>query len=241
MLFERGHGELTHPRRAQRPLRLTLRRAAAGRFVAASKGRRRVRVAVQRGRDGRGSLTLTSGRVFHTPRACHALPASVARETPPLWLHSRLVIGDGRARVRVPLSHHLRCARDARGNVNRLTHVRYRRHPLRSGLALTVGGPRRVQPGTSVRYVARVRNRRRDGDRVVSSLWDVAVNGGTRTKEIRELRAGRTRTVTFTRRVPRTARGRFCARVGVSAPGARPAGAGVCSRVQAARPPRSTG
>jgi hypothetical protein len=241
VLFEPGHGELTHPRRAARPLRLRLRRAGAGRFVAASEGRRRLRVAIQRGPRGLASLTLSSGRVFHTPRACHALPASVARRMPPLWLHSRVVIGDGRARVRVPMSHHVRCARDARGNVNRLEHVRYRRHPLRSGLALTVRGPRRVQAGTTARYVARVRNRRRDGGRMASSLWGVTVNAGARTTQIRELRRGRMRTVAFSVRVPPTARGRFCAQAIATAPGARAARAGVCARVQAARPPRVTG
>jgi hypothetical protein len=51
---------------------------------------------------------------------------------------------------------------------------------------------RRVQPGTRVRYVARVRKRRRaGGDRLLSSLWDgrltgiLHTTGATRPRRIR--------------------------------------------------------
>jgi hypothetical protein len=200
-----------------------------------------VRVAVRRHPNGRVSLTLTSARVHHTPHACHALPASVALQSPPLWLHTRLVISDGRMRRRVSLSHHVRCRRGARGNVDRLEYVRYRDYRPRGGLAVTLRGPRSVRPGTKATYVARVHNRRRAKDRMVSSLWDVTLTEGTRTKRIRELRRGRTRRVTFTVRVPRSTRGRFCAVAVGGAGGTRPASDRVCSRVRAAGAPRVTG
>jgi hypothetical protein len=252
LLFEPGHGELTHPTRAQRPLKLRLSRVAAGRFAATTKGRRKVRLTVRRGPNRRASLTLLGARVFHTPAACLALPASVALESPPLWLQTRLVISDGRNRWPVRLSHHLRCRRDARGNVHRLEYVRHRRHRLRRGLAVTLRGPSSVRPGATARYVARVHNRRRTGDRIASSLWDVTLTGGRRTERIRELRRGRTRSFAFTVRVPRSAatagapgtrRGRFCVAVGAGAPGVRADGARVCSRVRAAtaRAPGVTG
>ena len=106
LLFEaRGHGELTRPHgsRAARPLKLRLRRAAAGRFTAATTGRRSVRIALRRvGRRERTRLTLRIGAAaFRAPRACHALPASIATDTQPLHLESRLVISDGRTRHRI--------------------------------------------------------------------------------------------------------------------------------------------
>ena len=107
----------------------------------------------------------------------------------------------------------MRCRRDARGNIHRLEYVHPRRHPLRPGLAVSLHAPPRVQPGTTVRYIARVHNRRRGSRRLLSSLWDITLNaytlnGHDRTMRIRELRRGRSRRVTFTRRVPRGARGR---------------------------------
>ena len=257
LLFERrGHGELTraHGERAFRPVALRLRRAARGGVTGTATGRRSVRMALRRtGRRGRARLTATIGAAaFRAPRACHALPASVALDTAPLLLESRLVISDGRTRHRIRVERHLRCARDARGNVDRLVPVRYRSSPARPGLAVSLRGPSRVQPGTTARYVARVRNRRRGGDRLRSSLWNVTLHGRGPTKRIEELRRGRTRTFSFAVTVPRSAgsarvgstpRGRFCVGVGASSPGARTEGARVCSRVRAAgvRPLRFTG
>jgi hypothetical protein len=258
LLFERrGHGELTraHGDRASRPVVLRLRRAARGGVTATTTGRRgSVRIALRRtGRRGRARLTGRIGAaVFRAPRACHALPASVALDTAPLQLESRLVISDGRTRHHIRVERHLRCARDARGNIHRLVPVRYRSYRARPGLAVSLRGPSRVQPGTTARYVARVRNRRRGRDRLRSSLYDVTLHGRGPRKRINELRRGRTRTFTFTVRVPRSAgtarvgstpRGRFCVGVGASAPGARTEGARVCSRVRAAAapPPRVTG
>jgi hypothetical protein len=242
LLFDRrGRGELTRPhgRRAPRPLKLTLRRAARGRFTGATTGRRSARVTLRRtGRRGRARLTLNvAAASFRAPRACHALPASVAIDTPPLYLDTRLVIGHGRVRHRLRLEQHVRCVRDRRGNVHRLVRVREPSYPSRPGLTVSLHGPRRVQPGAVVRYVARLHNRRRGRNRMRSSLWDVALKHATRTTRIRELRRGRTRSVTFTRRVPRTTtRSRLCVSVVATAAGARAANARSCAAVAAAPP-----
>jgi hypothetical protein len=256
LLFEpRGRGELTRPRGSRAP-RLKLRRTGPGRFSAAARsGRPRARIVLRRIGRRRALLTLTAGaRAFRAPRACHALPASVALETPRLELETRLVIRNGRARRRIVVPHHMRCRRDAAGNIDRLVYIRNRPHRLRPGLAVTLRGPRRVRPGTTARYVVRVHNRRRRGDdRLVSSLWDVTLTGGGRTtrtrrlrsgpsRRIRELRAGRTRRLAFTIRVPRAAHGRLCADAVAAAPGARADRARACSLVQAARgAPKVTG
>ena len=251
LLFERrGHGELTraYGGRVPRPLKLRLKRAAAGRFTAATTGRRSVRIALRRvRRHGRTRLALEVGAAaFRGPRACHGLPASVAIDTPPLHLETLLTISDGRTRHRIVLKHHVRCLRDARGNIDRLVRVRPRRHPLRRGLAVSLYGPRHVRPGTTARFVAHVRNRRRGSRRLLSSLWDITLdahtrNGHGRTARIHELRRGRSRRVTFTRPVPRGARGRFCAVVVATAPATRGVHARACAPVRAARARTATG
>jgi hypothetical protein len=245
LLERRGHGELTRPRggRAGRPLKLRLRRAGPGRYAAARAGRRSVRIALRRaGRRGRARLTLRIGAAaFRAPRACHALPASVALDTPPLHLESRLVISDGRSRYRVLLEHPVRCMRDARGNISSLVYVRNRPHRLRPGLDVTLQGPSRVERGGTARYVARVHNRRRGTRRLLSSLWDVTLRSRTSTRRIRELRRGRSSSLVFTRRVPRNARRRVCIKVVGTAAGARAASAAICAAVRGARPPGVTG
>lgn len=95
--------------------------------------------------------------------------------------------------------------------------------------------------GTVVRYVARLRNQRRGRERLASSLWDVTLNNGTRTTRIRELRRGRARSVSFSRRVPRTTRSRFCVHVVATAAGTRAADARVCVAVRPARASPVTG
>ncbi len=253
LLFERrGRGELTRPRGGRGPRPLTLRRTGPGRFSAAAKsGRPRARIVVHRLARRRASLTLTAGAAaFRAPRACHALPARVAIDTPPLELQTRLLISDGQRRQPIVLHHPMRCRRDTRGNVSSLVYIHNRRHRLRRGLAVTLRGPRRVRAGTTARYLARVHNRRRRGDRLLSSLWDVTLSTGGRTtrtrrvragrsRRIRELRAGRSRGLSFTIRVPRAARGRLCTHAVAGAPGARAARGGVCSRIQAAGGPAS--
>jgi hypothetical protein len=92
-----------------------------------------------------------------------------------------------------------------------------------------------------VRYVARLRNQRRGRERLASSLWDVTLNNGTRTTRIRELRRDRARSVSFSRRVPRATRSRFCIHVVVTAAGTPAADARVCVAVRAARPSPVTG
>jgi hypothetical protein len=272
LLFEtRGRGELTRPRGGRAPRRLTLRRTSSGTYTATTRRKPRVRVTLRRigsgapsrplarrpGRpEGRTLLTLEAmtaarGRprarrfrptAFRTPQACHALPARIAIKTPRLRLESRVSISDGHARRRVVLTHWMRCQRDARGNVHRLRYVRVRDHRFRPGLAVTLRGPRRVTPGSTASYIARVRNtRRRTRDPMVSSLWDVNVRDRARTTRIHRLRRGRSRTVTFTRRIPQAARGIFCPVVVATAPGARSARARVCSRVRTASQPPFTG
>ncbi len=238
VLFEPGARELTGPRarRGQQPLRLTLRRAAPGRFVATGGGRRPVRVDLRLGARrpaGRGAtLTVTASRLYHTPRACRALPAAAAIDTAPVRLHSRLVIGAGRDRLRIDVRHDVRCRRDGRGVVDRLEYVPPPpRRPSRPGLALTLRGPGAVTPGAAARYTARVSNVRRGGTRIVSSLWDVTLVRGRDVSRIRELPRGRARSVPYTVRVPRDARGRFCVVVTATAGGARGDAGRVCSRV----------
>jgi hypothetical protein len=245
LMFERGgHGELTRPRGGRAPRPLKLRRTSAGRFTASTTGRPRVGLVLRRvDRRARVALRLRiGGPAFRAPRVCHALPAAIALDTPPLELESRLRISDGRRRRLVRLTHPLRCVRDRRGNMSRLVGVRPRRHATRGGLAVTLRGPRRVRPGTTARYVARVHNRRSGRDRLRSSLWDVTLLAlrGRRTR-LSELRAGRSRSLSFTRRVPRTGRRRFCVDVVAAAPGARPARARVCSPVRTGRAPAVTG
>jgi hypothetical protein len=247
LLFERrGLGELTRARgrRASRSLRL--RRASSGRFTAASKGRPRVRIVLRRlpGRGrGRVALRLQMGAAaFDTPRACHALRASTAIDTPPVERETRHWISNARTRRhRILLRHRVRCRRDSRGNIHRLEHVRPRRQQLRRGLAVTVQGPRSVQPGTTVRYVARVHNRRRGKRRLLSSLWDVTLFDRSRSTRIHELRRGRSRKLVLTYRVPRSARRRICVEAGATAPGARGMHAQACSRVGASGAPDVTG
>ncbi len=245
LLFERsGHGELTRPRRSPPPWRVKLRRTGSGRFTAATTGTTRTRVTLQRvGRRDRVAVKLAVGAsTFRTPRACHALPASVALKTAPHWLETRLRVRAGRSEYPVRLSQQLRCRRDARGNVNRLVPVRDRRFTARPGLAVTVRGPDRVQPGARALYVARVSNRRgRRASRLTSSLWDVTVKGAGRRLRIRELRPGRSRQLAFTVRVPRDVRGRYCGDAVATAAGARPARTRTCAPVRAAAPPRVTG
>ena len=88
-----------------------------------------------------------------------------------------------------------------------------------------------MRPGTTVRYVARVNNRRSGKRRLASSVWDVAIHGGRTTKRIHELRRGRGITVTVPQRVPLKARGRFCAVVVTTAPDTRAVSDKVCSTV----------
>ena len=243
MLFERrGRAELTRVNGRRLPRRASLRPAGGGRFVAsATAGRRHVRVELRRTSRGRTRLTLTAGaRAFKTPQACHALPAGVALRAEKLQLRTRVRISDGRHNYPIVLSHRLRCARDSRANVNRLVPVRPRNHPSRPGLAVTLHGDRVVEPGSLIGYVARVHNRRRGGTRASASLRDVMVSFGTRTRDLGELRRGRSRAFSFNQRVPSTARGRFCVTASASAAGARPAHAERCLRVVAPQAACST-
>jgi hypothetical protein len=245
LVERRGRGEVARPYggRAPRTVRIRLRRDGPGRFSGAGGDRRRVRVTLLRtGPRGRTRLALRlSAAHFRVPHACQALPVALARDSAPLILESRLVLSHGRFRHRVRIEHHVRCARNARGNIDRLVFVRHRSHPTRPGLTISVHGPRQVRPGATVRYVARIANRRRPATRVTSSLWDVSLRAGTHVTRIRELRRGRARSVSFTRRAPSDGRSRFCAAVAVTAAGARAAGARACARIATAGAPAFTG
>ena len=112
-----------------------------------------------------------SASLLRVPQACVALPAAIApRALPHVELITELVINDGHIRRLVRLTHRWRCARDARGNIDRLVSERPHRYPARGGLVLTLHGPRRAQPGTPAHYVAVVYNRRTDRRRLRSSL-----------------------------------------------------------------------
>jgi hypothetical protein len=247
LLFERrGRGELLRPlgrRVPPLPRRLTLRRTGAGRFAAtATKHRRSVRVTLRRVPGGATRLTLTaSAPTFRTPQVCDALSGRFGLRSPTLRLETLLFIGDGHHRFRLLLPHELRCARDRRGNIDRLVTVRTKDSPERSGLAVSLRGPSRVRPGSTVRYLARVQNRRSGKRRLASSVWDVVLHGGRTTRRIHELRRGRSRTFTVVERVPRGTRGRFCGFAVATAPDTRAALDTVCSSVRAAQAPGVTG
>ena len=181
-------------RRRAAAAEVTLRRVAAAALGRRRRARRRVRVALRRGRGGRASLTLTSARLFH--RRARATPCRRRwrATTPPLWLHSRLVIGDGRPR-RVSAAHHLRC--------------RATRAATSAGSACPLPPPRRG-PGLA-RDAARPAPRAAGNDgpvrraRAQPPPWRrpaglVAVGRGSTAAsarcEIRELRAGRSRRLT---------------------------------------------
>ena len=226
LLFERpGRGELLRPRGLRIPRQMTLRRTGAGRFAAtATANRRRVHVTLRRLPDGRTRVRLTARAPrFRTPRICEALPARFGLRTPNLRLESLLTISDGDDRFRRRLPHELRCARDRAGNVNRLVAARTQRSPVRSGLTLSVRGPRQVQPGSTVTYVVRLQNRRGGKRRMGSSVWDIVLYGGQTNQRIRELRRGRARTVIVTERVPLRVGQRFCTTVVATAPDMRAA------------------
>jgi hypothetical protein len=89
LLFEPRFRELTAPRtrRGEQPLTLTLSRVGRGRFAAATGGRRWVRVAMRRRRGVRASLTVTTARVYHAPRACHAAGGGRAQDPPDVAPH----------------------------------------------------------------------------------------------------------------------------------------------------------
>jgi hypothetical protein len=193
-------------------------------------------------RDGRVALSLgISAPPLRAPRVCRALPAATALDTPSFELESRLRIAHGRTHRVLRVRYSLRCVRDARGNISRLVSVRPRHDPARGGLAVTLRGPARVRSGETVRYVARVHNRRHGG-RLRSSLWHVAlIAPGGRVVRVARLRPGRSGALTFARAVRRRAGRRFCVDVGASAPGARPARARACAAVAVAPRARVTG
>ncbi|MFZ0091605.1 MAG: VCBS repeat-containing protein [Solirubrobacteraceae bacterium] len=242
LLFESaGRGELAPPRagRAARPLKL--RRRGGGMFVANAPSHPGVRLALRRsGNHALVTVTLRiSASLLRVPQACVALPAAIApRALPHVELMTELVINDGHIRRLVRLTHRWRCARDARGNIDRLVSERPHRYPARGGLVLTLHGPRRAQPGTPAHYVAVVYNRRTDRRRLRSSLWDVVVDARRgRTLRVHELRRGRDRRLSFFRRLTPRQRGRYCVDVVATAPGAKAVRAQTCTSITNPSPP----
>ena len=127
------------------------------------------------------------------------------------------------------------------GNVDRFVLARTKDSPERAGLAVSLRGPSWVRPGSTVRYLARVQNRRSGHHRLASSVWDVVLHGGSTTRRIHELRRGRSRTFIVVERVPRHARRRFCGFAVATAPDTRAALHTVCSSVRARQAPAVTG
>ena len=235
----RAQTETRCPRgRSRRPRRAA--GACASRCAAPAGGGARGsrRRSAPRSSARRGPATPCRPRSRSTPRRCSS--------------QSRLVISDGRTRHRIRVERHVRCARDARGNIDRLVPVRYRSYPARPGLAVSLRGPSRVQPGTT----ASVRRTRAQPPPRPRSAALLAVGRHAPRPRAHEAhpraaawphahlqlhRQGAAQR--RNRQVGSTPRGRFCVGVGANAPGARAEGARVCSRVRAAtaRPPAVTG
>jgi hypothetical protein len=212
----------------------------------------RARLELGKTSDGQRSYDLSlSGVNVMVPDACQALPAADALSTPPFSLTSTLELSDGAQTHIVSLPAVWRCVRDSAGVISELSPTAARALARRPGLAVSLAGPRVLGPGANVTYQMRVHNRRRGpSDPLISSLWHVLVQGsveadsgaaeaGARPRtvgQVTELRRGRSRTLPLRVRVPRSATGRICIGVTVTADSARPAAARICTTI--ARPAR---
>jgi hypothetical protein len=214
------------------------------------------RLALHSSPSGSTRLSLSLRKVdLAVPAACQQLPASVSLATPQFVLYTTLALSDGHTTKTVLLPALWRCVRDRAGVISGLRAVAPRRLPQRSGLAMSLAGPRTVTSGATTTYTARVRNTRRGPrDRTVSSLWHLVVQAFRSpteqvnpnsakpilTREITELRHGRATLV----RIPVNFTGshgkRRCITVTVIADSARPATAQICPSV-AAPPPGGLG
>jgi hypothetical protein len=181
------------------------------------------------------------------PAACQQLPASVSLATPQFVLYTTLALSNGHTTKTVLLPALWRCVRDRAGVISELRTVAPRRLPQRSGLAVSLAGPRTVTSGATTTYNARVRNTRRGPrNRTVSSLWHLVVQAfgspteqvnpnsakPILTREITELRRGRATLM----RIPVSFIGsqgkQRCITVTVTADSARPATAQICPSVE---------
>ncbi|MFZ0040885.1 MAG: hypothetical protein WAK93_06250, partial [Solirubrobacteraceae bacterium] len=196
----------------------------------------------------RFSLSVTGVRVG-VPAACRQLPTGDALATPAVALSTTFVVGDQNRRQEVSVPSMWRCVRDRAGVITGLAPAVTRRVAQRSGLALSLAGPRAVSPGATLTYAVRVRNRRRGPrNRLVSSLWHVLVQGTLTSSrstgqsgssaprrsaawKLVELRRGQSRTLRLHVQIPRTVRGRVCLAAVARADSARAAGTRLCTRV----------
>jgi hypothetical protein len=187
---------------------------------------------------------------LRVPRACAALPRSVEPRLPIVRLETRLRLSDGRrARTRA-IRKDFVCVRDRLGNVRGLRAVVRRiQHRFRPGLRSVVRLPRIVRPGGRALVRVKLHNARRPAPG--AALWHLST-AATRVKprrgpglsvlkRIRRLPAGRSQSVRFRVRVPRSARGRFCVRAVTTADLARANAKRKCARVRRAAAPRVTG
>ena len=203
----RGTGELDAAarQRSAATAQAQTERAAPGASPRRRPGRRRVRVALRRapacagrarrcgsaagGSACRGPATPCRRRSRWRRRRCELAVAAASSATAARAIASLLI-------------HRVRCARDARGNVEPARRVsRPRSYPAAAGLAVTLRGPRRVRPGSH----GQVRHARTQPPprRPIGCARRCGTSGSTpaapREAEIRELRRGRSRTLRFTR------------------------------------------
>jgi hypothetical protein len=247
-LFEHGRREELARTRSGRRLRpFALRHLRGGLFASRRRGGPRVRLRLRQP-DGRASarvgLRLTRVRTQDIRALCTVLPARVSLAGRPLELETRLRLRDGAQTSAITMRQRWRCVRDSKGEFTGIRPVKPKRPAARPGLSVGINAPRVSASGRRATVRVTVANlRRKRPTRVVSSLWDLditATAGGLpRTIEIKELRARRSRTLRLSLPVPRSARGKVCVQVAVTAASARGAGTRRCARIAGA--PRFTG
>jgi hypothetical protein len=237
-LFEHGRREelaLSRPGGRLRPF--ALRHVRGGVFASRQRGRPQVRLSLRR-LDVRGgtqlNLRLTGVRTRDIRALCTVLPASVSLVGRPLELETRLRLRDGRVTESITMRQRWSCVRDRKGEFTGIQPMALRRPAARSGLAADVRAPRLRSSGRRAMVLVTVTNQRRSRPgRVVSSMWNVriAATAGARPHiiHLKELRAGRSRTVRLTVAVSRRARRRVCVQVVVKADSARGVSAQRCA------------
>ncbi len=203
----------------------------------------------------RFSLSVTGVRVG-VPAACRQLRAADALATPAVALSTVFMVQDQNRSQEVSVPSVWRCVRDRAGVITGLAPAVTRRVAQRSGLALSLAGPRAVSSGARLTYAVRVRNRRRGPrNRLVSSLWHVLVRGTLTSSRpavrlgssaprsmaawrLFELRRGQSRTLRLHVQIPRSATGRVCLAAVARADSARAASTRLCTRLIS---PRASG
>ena len=134
-----------------------------------------------------------------------------------------------------------RCVRDRKGEFVGIRPVKPRPLAARPGLAVRLSAPHvfASRRRATVRITV-INRRRRRPSRVVSSLWHLRITAtagaAPRTAGLKELRAGRARTMRLNLNVPAGARGPVCVRMVAAADSGRPAGVRRCARAARAAP-----